>query len=143
MLVANSLLPFQAVGLPDHRRRRRVFGLCSEGQPVPSASSGLELQPSWRCWTEAAEVGTQGPTVEAGHSQVSNHLLPNGRSASADHLRLLCFRMDPSGLQWLTPGLRKCKCASVESQCGIPDPSFTSNVFLCQIPANCPSTQTA
>ncbi|KAI3366226.1 hypothetical protein L3Q82_010062, partial [Scortum barcoo] len=57
-------------------------------QPLPSERAGPELQSSRRLRSEAAVCWTGGSTVETGHS----------------------FRVEPAGVRWLTPGLRKYSC---------------------------------
>ncbi|TWW53464.1 hypothetical protein D4764_0186370 [Takifugu flavidus] len=44
-------------------------GLSVEVQPNPSKRTGPELQPSWRCWNEAALCCSGGSRVEPGGSQ--------------------------------------------------------------------------
>lgn len=53
--------------------------------------------------------------MEAEHSQVlkAAMILPNKNNlvwSDWPENLLLCFRLEPAGPQWLTPGLRKCKC---------------------------------
>lgn len=53
--------------------------------------------------------------MEAEHSQVLKAAMLLSKKSTLSGPIVLktyshCFRMEPAGPQWLTPGLRKCKC---------------------------------